>query len=140
MEKGTGPKATPSNGAFTAINSKPATAKASTVNTEQEQLPRKNTLKRCRATLLGTSPFEELTSPPVLQPVFSTPKLEADVSGPYFKPEYTSPFAMPRAQDPDVKVEGDDTRKKPTRVSQACDMCHDRKTKAGVAVRSIFRS
>ena len=138
MEKHTGPKATPSNGAFTAINSEPASAKASTVNTEQEQLPRKNILKRCRATLLGASPFEELCSPPVLKPLRGTPKLDADVSGPYFMSEYTSPFAMPGAQDPDVQAEGDDARKKPTRVSQACDMCHDRKTKVGVAVPSFF--
>lgn len=145
MEKRTGPKATPSNGTFTAINSKPAHAKPPTVDNEQEQLPRENTFKRRRATLLGTSPFEELTAAPVfkpvlstsvLKPVLSTPKLEADVSGPYFKSEYNSPYAMPGAQDRDVKVEGQDTRKKITRVSQACDMCHDRKTKASVAVRS----
>ena len=154
MEKRTGPKATPSNRTFKAINSKSAHAKPSTINNEQKQLPQENTLKRRRATLLGTAPFEELTAAPVFKPVLgtpvskpvlstsvskpapSTPKLEADVSGPYFKTEYTSPYAMPGAQDPDVKVEGQDTRKKITRVSQACDMCHDRKTKASVAVRS----
>ena len=138
MEKRTGPKATPSDGAFTAINSNSGHAFASTGNTEQEQLPQENTLKRPRATLLGTSPFEELSSAPVYKPVLSTPKLEADVSGPYFKPEYISPYAAPGAQDPEVKVEGQDTGKKVTRVSQACDMCHDRKTKVSVVVRSSF--
>lgn len=133
MERHPGPKATPSDGAFTAINSKPAHA-----NTEQEQLPQENTLKRSRATLLGTSPFEELTSAPVLKPILSTPKLGADVSTPYFKPEYKSPYAMPGAQEPEPKVEGRNTGKKITRVSQACDMCHDRKTKASAAMHSVF--
>ena len=133
MEKHPGPKAPPSDGAFTTINSKSAHA-----STEQEQLPRENTLKRPRATLLGTSPFEELTSAPVLKPIISTPKLEADVFTADFKPEYKSPYAMPGAQEPDSKVEGRDAGKKLTRVSQACDMCHDRKTKASAAMRSVF--
>ena len=138
MEKRTGPMATPPDGAFTAINSNSGHAFASTTSTEQEQLPLENTLKRSRATLLGTSPFEELSSAPVFKPVLSTPKLEADVSGPYLKPEYISPYAVPGSQDPEVKVEGQDTGKKLTRVSQACDMCHDRKTKASVVVSSSF--
>ncbi|KAL8783837.1 MAG: hypothetical protein Q9195_009267 [Heterodermia aff. obscurata] len=156
MEKRTGPKATPSDGAFTKVSSKSAHA------TEQEQLTQEKTLKRRRATLLGTSPFEELSGAPVLEPVLSTPKfeavstpkleavstpkleavsapnLEADVSVPSFKSEYNSPYALPGAQDLDVKVEGQETHKKLTRVSQACDMCHDRKTKASIPERSIL--
>ena len=139
MEKRIGPKATPSDGPFAAISSKSAHAFASTVNTNQEQLPQDNTRKRRRATLLGTSPFEELSSASVSKPAPSTPKLEPDVSGPYFKSEYISPYALPGAQNPDVKAEGQEERKKLTRVSQACDLCHDRKTKASVAVRSILR-
>ena len=174
-----GPQATPPAGTSTAINSNSAYTYASNENTEQEQFPRENTLKRRRTTFFGTSPFEELSFPPVPKPVPSTPNFDtvfsnpysnttilrtspfeelsfppvpkpvpstpnfdAVFSNPYFNYEYSSPYVMPKAQDRDVKevkVEGHkDRKKKNTRVSQACDMCRERKTKASVA-RSALR-